>query len=40
VLASVAILAYSRPARALALVFAALAVLFMANGYLLLIPLG
>jgi hypothetical protein len=39
VLASVAILAYSRPARALALVFATLAVLFMANGYLLLVPL-
>ena len=39
VLASVAILAYSGPARALALVFAALAVLFMANGFLLLVPL-
>jgi hypothetical protein len=39
VLASVAILAYSRPARTLALVFAALAALFMANGFLLLVPL-
>jgi hypothetical protein len=39
VLASVAILAYSRPARALALAFAVLAVIFMANGFLLLVPL-
>lgn len=39
VLASVAILAYSRPARALALLFAVIAVGFMVNGFLLLAPL-
>lgn len=39
VLASVAILAYSRLARALALVFVTLGVLLMANGFLLLVPL-
>ena len=39
VLASVAILATSRPARALAILFALIAVGFMANGYLLLVEL-
>ena len=39
VLASVAILAYSRPARALAILFAVLAVAFMVNGFLLLAQL-
>lgn len=40
VLASVAILAYSRPARAIAILFAVIALFFMANGFLMLIPLG
>lgn len=39
VLASVAILAYSRPARALAILFAVVAVGFMLNGFLLLVSL-
>ena len=39
VLASVAILAYSRPARALAILFAVVAVGFMVNGFLLLVSL-
>lgn len=40
VLASIAILAYSRLMRTIAIICAAVATLFMVNGFLLLIPLG